>query len=91
MKGRAPLDGPVHLTYAAILPIPTSWSKKKRELAAAGGVLPTGRPDTENLVKTAMDAMNGVVYLDDSQVVSLVAQKRYGHPAGVELEVAEVA
>lgn len=38
---------------------------------------PTGRPDTENMVKACMDAMTGVVWYDDSQVVSLHARKYY--------------
>ena len=33
------------------------------------------RPDLDNLCKTVMDALNGIVYHDDNQFVRLVAQK----------------
>lgn len=88
---RAPTDGPVRITYTAILPIPASWSRVKREAAASGRLLPTGKPDTENLLKTPMDALTGVAYRDDAQVVSIVAAKRYGTNVGIELEVVEIA
>lgn len=35
-------------------------------------------PDIENLVKSVMDAGNELLYLDDSQVVSIMATKRWG-------------
>jgi len=33
------------------------------------------KPDADNVAKSVLDAMNGVVYADDSQVVDLVVQK----------------
>ena len=36
------------------------------------------KPDIDNLVKFYMDAMNGLFYVDDAQVVSVNAQKVYG-------------
>lgn len=38
---------------------------------------PTTRPDIDNYIKSLMDAMNGIVFKDDSQVVSIHAMKRY--------------
>ena len=35
------------------------------------------KPDIDNLVKFYMDAMNGIVYKDDSQVVEINACKNY--------------
>lgn len=37
--------------------------------------LPTSRPDIDNLIKGVMDAMNGIFYTDDKQVVSLHVYK----------------
>lgn len=37
-----------------------------------------GRPDLDNLVKAVKDAMTGVVYRDDSQIVELLAKKKPG-------------
>lgn len=36
-----------------------------------------GRPDIENLAKAVMDAANGVLWIDDSQVVRLSVEKLY--------------
>jgi Holliday junction resolvase RusA-like endonuclease len=48
---------------------------------------PTVRPDVDRLVAGLLDALNGVVYEDDKQVVRLTATKTYGEIAGVRLEV----
>ena len=37
----------------------------------------TIKPDVENCVKGVLDGMKGIVYRDDSQVVMLIAKKRY--------------
>lgn len=39
------------------------------------------RPDLDNIIKIVMDALNGVAWVDDSQVVSIQAEKNYYHPA----------
>jgi len=38
----------------------------------------TTKPDTDNLVKLVKDSMNGIFWIDDSQVVELIATKHYG-------------
>ena len=78
MKGRAVLIGPVHLSVCAVLGVAKSWSKKRRADALAGIELPTKRPDLDNIVKLIKDSLNGIVWLDDSQVVKLYASKVYG-------------
>lgn len=76
MDGRPPAEGPVAVTLEVHLPIAVSWSKKKREAAMLGHVRPTGRPDLDNFAKM-LDALNLVVWNDDSQIVELVVFKRY--------------
>jgi Holliday junction resolvase RusA-like endonuclease len=46
-----------------------------------------GGLDIEKLVRAAHDAMTGIVWCDDSQVVELVARKAWGGP-GVRVMVA---
>lgn len=36
------------------------------------------RPDLTNLIKIIEDACNGIIYKDDSQIVRLISEKRYG-------------
>jgi len=38
---------------------------------------PTGRPDWDNYAKLVCDALNGVAYKDDSQIVQMQGWKRY--------------
>lgn len=40
---------------------------------------PITRPDLDKLVRCVLDALTGVAYLDDSQVIDLKASKRYGN------------
>lgn len=45
------------------------------------------RPDLDNLIKFYLDAMQGIVYKDDSQIVSLNAQKVYGSENMVHIKI----
>lgn len=63
------LDGPVRLTLLFFLPRPKSLPKKV--------LAHTKAPDTSKLVRSTEDAMSGIVYRDDSQVIELIAAKCY--------------
>jgi Holliday junction resolvase RusA-like endonuclease len=88
MGGRPPLDVPCALVAMIELPIPASWSKRRRAAAISGDIRPTSRPDVDNYVKAALDAINGIVVADDSLVVDLQAQKKYGVNPRVVLQIA---
>lgn len=81
-----PTDGAVGLIVRAFMGIPKSWSQKKQRAAALGEIVPTKRPDLDNIVKAIKDGANGVTWRDDSQVIDVRASKRYGMPR-VEVEV----
>lgn len=89
LRGAAPLQGAVVLTVRALLPIPSSWSRARREAAARGLIAPTAKPDTDNYAKAIADALNGVAYRDDAQVVDLIARKRYALEPAIEVVVEE--
>jgi Holliday junction resolvase RusA-like endonuclease len=38
---------------------------------------PTVRPDLDKLVRSVLDAMTGLIYQDDSQVIKITTEKRY--------------
>lgn len=90
MKGWEPFDTPMQLQLSAYYPIPKSWSKKKRQLAMDGDIHPQVKPDLDNVMKAVLDALNSVVYADDSQVINMVATKRYSSDPRVEVYVHEV-
>lgn len=77
MHNRELLDCAVRVELEICCPIPASWSQRKRAEAAAGGIWPTTKPDTDNVVKAVFDACNGVVWRDDVVVVKLELVKRY--------------
>jgi Holliday junction resolvase RusA-like endonuclease len=76
MVGRDPLDGPVGVSIFAYMPVPESWSRKKRDQALLSIIRPVTKPDADNLLK-ACDALNGVVFRDDKQIVSAHIVKEY--------------
>ena len=47
------------------------------------------RSDLDNVVKAVQDALNGVIYKDDAQIVSLHATKKYDMSPGIEILVKE--
>ena len=91
MRGEPPIDGPLSIAVTAVLPIPASWSRKKREAAIAGALWPTGRPDADNYLKAACDALNSIVYRDDSQLVRMEASKCYGVSPRLSITVTRVS
>tara|TARA_R110000868_G_scaffold127382_1_gene334928 strand:- start:4 stop:402 length:399 start_codon:yes stop_codon:yes gene_type:complete len=74
MRGRPPLEGALSVEVIATWPWPKSMSKKKREVTP----WVTGRPDADNVMKLIGDAINNIVWRDDSQIVYLFVTKKYG-------------
>lgn len=66
----------------AYYPIPQSYSKAKREAAIHDVIRPTVKPDTDNIIKVVLDALNGVAYYDDKQVVYVSCSKYYSQGTG---------
>lgn len=90
MNGRPPLEGPLVMRVRVTLPIPVSFSKRKRAAALAGEEWPAKRPDADNFTKAALDALNTIAFRDDAQVVDLRTVKRYGERPGMQIEVGPV-
>jgi Holliday junction resolvase RusA-like endonuclease len=79
--------GPIWLTLIFHIKIPQSYPKWKKAKMLSGEILPTGKPDIDNLAKTVMDGLNKVAYEDDSKVVMLTCQKVYGLTDKVEVSL----
>lgn len=76
--GRFPkLDGPVRVSVVMYFGIPASVSKKARQLMLDGEIYPAKKPDADNVCKSVIDALNGIAFDDDKQVVELRAKKMY--------------
>ena len=69
---------------------PKSYPKYKVKEIMGGKVQFTKNVDVDNLAKAVMDAINGVAYKDDRQVVELNVKKRYGEKDAVHIKIKEV-
>lgn len=90
--GAPPSMRPIELQVTIYVEIPAAWPKWKREAAGRGEVCPTSVPDVDNVVKSVADAMNGIVYRDDSQIVTIDAVKMHaplGEDGYLDVQVRE--
>jgi Holliday junction resolvase RusA-like endonuclease len=83
-----PLKG--HLTVYLYLryAVPASYSKKRTEACLNGFEYPK-RVDLDNCYKSITDAMNGIVYADDSQIVEAHILKCYSLEPGANVMIQE--
>ena len=80
---------PVTLRIVARFLPPKSTSKKKQKQMLDGEILPLKKPDMDNIVKVVADALNGVAYNDDTQIVLVSAKKAYSAIEGLDVTVEE--
>lgn len=86
MAGRPLLTGPLVVIVDVYRSIPASWSKARQRDALEGRMRPTNRPDVDNFAKIT-DALNRVVWMDDSQIVDLRARKFLSNRPRIEIRV----
>lgn len=87
MAGRELIGGPVLVEMKILVSVAASWSKKKTAEALAGDVMPTKKPDADNVLKAICDGINGIVFKDDVQVVNVSLSKRFSETPGVSVRV----
>lgn len=80
----------VQLQIRAGFSVPKSWTKKKRAEALTGNLPHIVKPDADNLAKAILDALNEVIYADDSQVTVCHVEKVYADAPGVTVRVSTV-
>lgn len=91
-----PITGEIKVKVTALFEVPKSYSKKKREgLLPVEGIEHSGagyphKPDCDNIAKAILDSLNGIAYVDDSQVTCLLVFKEYGYENKVVVELQEL-
>lgn len=80
-KPEKPLDGPLKVILRFYKPRPKS--KPKKELYW------TSKPDLDNFIKV-LDALNGIFWIDDSQIIEIQATKGYDDNARTDVEIHQV-
>ena len=81
---------PLLIIVNAFMPIPKSTSKNNRISMLEGHIRPMKKPDADNILKAAMDALNGVAYEDDKQLVSTTCNKWYSEVPRTEIIIEEI-
>lgn len=91
MEGRDQLRGPTRVAIRAFMPTPQAIAKHKTKgpAAEAGELRPVTKPDADNFAKV-IDALNGIVWPDDNQVVELKVEKFYSIRPRLEMTAAEL-
>lgn len=84
-----PTEAPLALVVHSFREIPKSWSKTEQARALANNMRPVSRPDWDNYGKIT-DALNGIVWKDDSQVVDGRSLKYYSDQPGLRIEIREM-
>ena len=77
---KPPIDGAVQLELTFVLAKPKTVKR----------IYPFVRPDLDKLCRAVLDALTGIAYKDDQQVVTLNANKIYGKRAGVFILLTEL-
>ena len=80
-QGRFPDDAYIIARIAAFFKPPKSISKKKRAEMLEGKIWPAKKPDSDNIAKVVLDALNGIAYHDDTQIIRLSVIKAYKEEA----------
>lgn len=70
-------EKPLTVEIDVFMQIPKATSKKQKEIMLSQGLRPIKRPDIDNISKNILDALNGIVYADDKQIVELAVRKYY--------------
>jgi Holliday junction resolvase RusA-like endonuclease len=79
------IETPISFDLIFVIKMPKSWSLKKRAKILDSPHAQT--PDIDNLVKFIFDALNGVIYNDDSQIFKVEAVKMWGESGKTIMEI----
>ena len=99
MAGRPYYEGPVSVVIRAFMPIPESWSAKKKAAALAMDLMPVTKPDLDNIEKM-VDALSKypprfkgdkekrpLIWKDDSFIVAKQSIKIYSDRPRLVIDV----
>lgn len=85
-----PVETALEMELTARLQIPSSTSKIKKLRMQRKELRPTKKPDVDNVLKIAMDALETLAYKNDSQIVSAITYKYYSYQPAMELIIWEI-
>ena len=77
--GCTPIDSPIIITMKFRLKRPKTVKRPN----------PTVPPDLDKLIRGVNDGLTGQAYLDDSQIIHIIASKEYAEIPGVDIEISD--
>lgn len=80
----------LRIKICAYLEVAGSHSKVKKTKMIMNLLQCTKKPDVDNIVKVVLDALNKTAYQDDTQVVELVAIKRWSNTSKLKIVIEEI-
>lgn len=86
MQGRELMRQPIAVRFTFYVRRPKSHLGA-RGLRPSAPAFPAVKPDVLKLARAVEDALTGIVYADDAQIVSEKLVKRYGEPERVEIDI----
>jgi Holliday junction resolvase RusA-like endonuclease len=82
-----PMSGPVRMILSIwLMPSKETQRKIKKSIAR---IYPIIKPDADNILKIVADALSGLAFVDDKQIISVYAEKKYSLRPCVEVILAE--
>lgn len=91
MGSQNPLETGLEVFLYFRMGVPQSYTKKRTEACLSGSERPTTRNgDLDNLAKGVLDAFNGIIYADDSQIVEMHLTKVYASEPGIDVLIKEI-
>lgn len=78
-------EGPVRVWFGFVVPRPKGHfrtGKNADQLSAHAPIAPTSKPDCLKLARAIEDALTGIAYRDDAQIVYETIHKAYGDAPG---------
>lgn len=80
----------LHLDVKAFYKIPKSKPKRVKDDMQKGLILPTKKPDVDNIIKIIADGLNKLAYKDDAQIAACSCQKMYSDNPHVEVNIRKI-
>jgi len=82
-----PVETALEIELTARIMIPSSASKKRKKLMEDREIRPTKRPDIDNILKAVLDALEGLAYKNDAQIVAAKVNKFYSVRPHLDIKI----
>lgn len=89
-KKRIDANIPIEIEILAFFDVPRRAIKTNRFNMLSGQILPTKKPDSDNIIKVVCDALNSLAYEDDKQICNVKFKKVYGEIPRLEIKIKQI-